>query len=295
VKRRTFITAVGVAAGSAAAGREARGAALTDDQYGVLVDLTKCIGCRACEQSCADANALPAPDLSLVGPDIPARPRRETSDRQKTVVNRNETSAGEVFVKTQCMHCVEPACAAACLTRALYKTPEGPVIWRENKCMGCRFCMVSCPFDAPRFEYHSAVPRIQKCQLCFDRLAAGRQPACVENCGGGALTFGKRKDLLEAARQAIYTNPGRYVSHVYGEHEAGGTSWLYISPVPFDELGFRNDLGTTSYPERTRDVLTAVPLVLTTWPAILLALRRATGPDENVGGDAAGAPSAEEN
>jgi hypothetical protein len=140
--------------------------------------------------------------------------------------------------------------------------------------------MVSCPFDVPKFEYYSAVPKIVKCQMCFDRLADGGKPACVENCGGDALTFGKRGELLEMARQRIYQSPGQYVSHIYGEHEAGGTSILYISGAPFGELGFRTDLGTESYPERTRDFLTAVPLVLTLWPAGLLALRRATAPEE---------------
>jgi Fe-S-cluster-containing dehydrogenase component len=276
------MTAVGVAAGTAAVGAEAQASTggPVDQQAAILVDLTKCIGCKGCEQACAEVNGLPEPDLSLVGSDIPATPRRETSDKARTVVNRFETKAGDVFAKTQCMHCVQPACAAACLTRALYKTPEGPVIWREDKCMGCRFCMVSCPFDVPKFEYYSAVPKIVKCQMCFDRLADGGKPACVENCGGDALTFGKRGELLEMARQRIYQSPGQYVSHIYGEHEAGGTSILYISGAPFGELGFRTDLGTESYPERTRDFLTAVPLVLTLWPAGLLALRRATAPEE---------------
>lgn len=281
MKRRSFMTAVGVAAGTAVAGSEAGAAGNDPDaQMGVLVDLSKCIGCRACELSCAEANGLPAPDMSAVGSDIEGGGRRLASEKQWTVVNRFETKGGDVFTKGQCMHCVEPACAAACLTRALYKTPEGPVIWRENKCMGCRFCMVSCPFDTPKFEYFKAVPKIQKCKLCFERVAKGGKPACVENCGGDALTFGKRGELLELARQRIYQNPGQYVSHIYGEHEAGGTSWLYISPVPFEQLGFRTDLGATSYPERTRDFLTAVPLVLTTFPAMLMALRRATGRDE---------------
>src|SRR5512141_1586253 len=128
---------MGVAAGGAVAGKAAEAATVSpDDQYAVLVDLTKCIGCRSCEQACAEANGLPAPDMTLVGSDIPTRPRRTTSETQRTAVNRNETKGGDVFVKSQCMHCVEPACGAACLTRALYKTKEGPVVWRENKCMG---------------------------------------------------------------------------------------------------------------------------------------------------------------
>jgi len=163
----------------------------------------------------------------------------------------------------------------------MLKTKEGPVIWREDKCMGCRFCMVSCPFDMPKYEYHSAMPKVQKCRMCWERLQAGEVPACVEECPEEAAIFGKRSELLEIARQRIYENPGTYVPHIYGEHEAGGTGWLYISPVPFEEIGFRTDLGETAYPEYSRQFLTAVPVVLIMWPAFLLALRQATAPDQD--------------
>ena len=282
--RRGFFKLAGAAGGAAAlAPRRAAAASRerdTEGSWAVLVDLTRCGGCRTCEAMCAEANGLPEPDWS---DDFSYESVRTTSPSQWCVVNRHVTSAGEVFVKTQCMHCLEPACAAGCLTRALHKTEEGPVEWREDKCMGCRYCMISCPFDAPKFEYHSAVPKIQKCQMCFDRVAEGGEegeagvPACVENCPYEALTFGRRGELLEIARERIYRNPDTYVSHIYGEHEAGGTGVLYISPVPFGELGFRTDLGETSYPERTRDFLTAVPLVLLVWPAMMLALRRSSG------------------
>ena len=131
---------------------------------------------------------------------------------------------GPVNVKSQCMHCLQPACAAACLTKAMVKTSEGPVVWRSDKCMGCRFCMISCPFDIPKFEYHSANPRIQKCRMCWDRLAEGEVPACVENCPAKCTVFGKRSELLDLARARIYAEPDKYVHHIYGEHEAGGTS-----------------------------------------------------------------------
>jgi formate dehydrogenase iron-sulfur subunit len=278
--RRNFMKLVGVAAGSALTpARADAGTAAGDpgETHGVLVDLTRCIGCRMCEEACALANDRPEPDWS---DDHSYQALRQATDKQWTVVNRYDTSRGEVFVKTQCMHCVQPACAAGCLTKALDKTDQGPVVWREKKCMGCRYCMVSCPFDAPKFEYHSAVPNIEKCQLCYQRLVAGGMPACVENCPAEALTFGTRAELLEIARERIYQNPGEYVSHIYGEHEVGGTNWLYISPVPFEEVGFRTDLGTKALPESTREFLTAVPLVLVGWPALLLALRRATAPQE---------------
>jgi Fe-S-cluster-containing dehydrogenase component len=247
------------------------------DGYGILVDLTRCAGCRMCEMACAEANGLPEPDWS---DDHSYESSRAPSDSQWSAINRYETSRGEVFVKQQCMHCVEPACAAACLTKAMLKTEEGPVVWREDKCMGCRYCMLSCPFDMPKFEYDSPVPRIQKCRMCWERLAEGGVPACVENCPSEALTFGKRSELIELARERIYGSPGEYVPHIYGEHEAGGTGVLYISPVPFEELGFRTDLDTTSYPELTRDFLTSVPMVLILWPALLFGLRQATHPGD---------------
>ena len=93
-------------------------------------------------------------------------------------MNRFETTRGPVFAKRQCLHCWQPACVAACLTKAMHKTRAGPVVWRADQCMGCRFCMISCPFNIPKFEYHDWNPRIEKCSLCFERLQAGGKPAC---------------------------------------------------------------------------------------------------------------------
>jgi len=280
--RRDLLKTMGAAAGAAlvSGGLKAeQGEAATAQSLGtaepvaILVDTTKCIGCRTCEWACAEAHreaGVEFPedaDFSVV---------RTTSDKQWTVVNRYETEKGIVYAKKQCMHCLQPACATACLTRAMRKTPEGPVTWTEDRCMGCRFCMVSCPFDMPKFEYHSAVPRIQKCVMCSERLAEGKQPACVENCPAGALTFGPRSALLEQARQRIYAEPDTYVHQVYGEDEVGGTGWLYLASVPFQQLGFRTDLGTTPFPTYTREFLYAVPVVLTVVPPLLLALSRAS-------------------
>ncbi|MEK6769973.1 MAG: 4Fe-4S dicluster domain-containing protein [Gemmatimonadota bacterium] len=289
MKRRDLLKLLGVAAGTAACPRDAAaeepsGAVGTSDPVGVLVDTTRCIGCRACEFACAAANGLPEPAA-----DVAPSPERETSTTQWTVVKGYQVGDRAITVKRQCMHCLQPACTSACLTKAMYKTPDGPVTWRSSKCMGCRYCMVSCPFDVPKFEYHSAVPRIQKCQLCSARVAAGEQPACVAACPAGALTFGRRNNLLDEARSRIYAQPGSYVHQIYGEHEAGGTSWLYLSAVPFEQVGFRTDIGTTAFPTYTKEFLYAVPLVLTVVPPFLLGLRRAIGgtdQDGDEGGDA---------
>ncbi len=279
MNRRDFLKVTGVA-GMALTGTDARGsesAAPSPEFSGVLVDTTRCIGCRACEKACATEHGFPVPDT--VNDEALETPRK-TSESAWTVVNRYDTTRGEVFVKTQCMHCWQPACTAACLTNAMYKTQEGPVIWRSSKCMGCRFCMVSCPFDIPKFEYNEWNPKIQKCNLCFDRLQEGKKPACVDSCPTDALMFGKKRDLMEIARVRIYNHPDRYVHKIYGEHEVGGTGWLYLSAVPFEELGFRTDLGTTPYPEYTRDFLYGVPLVLFGVPALLYGLNQMSGSDE---------------
>jgi Fe-S-cluster-containing dehydrogenase component len=191
------------------------------------------------------------------------------------VVNAFAATTGEAYLKKQCMHCNEPACAAACLTKAMYKTKEGPVIWREEKCMGCRYCMVSCPFDIPKFEYNSANPKIVKCTMCYDRLVEGQKPACVENCPAEALIFGTRRELIKEARKRINENPEQYYDHIYGEHEAGGTGFLYLSAVPFEELGLK-PLQAGSYPSLSKGFLYSVPAVFVLWPAILLGLREAT-------------------
>ncbi len=243
----------------------------------VLVDTTRCIGCRNCEVACATQNNLPIPDQNdkSVFDGL-----RDTTTDQWTVVNKWDTDKGEVFVKKQCMHCNQAACASACLTQAMYKTKEGPVIWRENKCMGCRFCMVSCPFVIPRFEYYDANPKIQKCILCNERLAEGEKPACVESCPVDALTFGSRREMVREGHNRVHDHEGQYNDQIYGESEVGGTGWLYLANVPFDQLGFRTDLSHESVPKLTQNFLYSVPVVFLLWPAFLNSMRPMLEADE---------------
>lgn len=269
--RRCFLKTSGAIGASLACGSaRAAEAPATTEFVGVLVDTTRCIGCRACEVACGQANGMLVPDVENDGA---LEQARTTSEKQWTVVNRYQTEKGDVFVKRQCMHCWQPACTAACLTNAMFKTKEGPVIWRENKCMGCRYCMVSCPFDMPKFEYDEWNPDIQKCTMCYGRLLEGKRPACVEACPADALMFGQKRELMEIARVRIYNHPRQYVHHIYGEHEVGGTGWLYLASVPFDQLGFRTDLGTTPYPQYTREFLYAVPVVFFGLPTLLVGLK----------------------
>ena len=272
MNRRGFLKLAGTV-GATLAAKKAKARDNDDEKeefVGVLTDTTRCIGCRTCEVACAEAHGLPVPDVQNDGA---LEAERRTSDTQWTVVNRYETDEGDVFVKKQCMHCWQPGCTAACLTNAMYKTHSGPVIWRSDKCMGCRYCMISCPFEIPKFEYDSWNPKIHKCNMCWERLQEGQKPACVDACPTDALMFGRKRELMEVARVRIYNHPQKYVHQVYGEHEVGGTGWLYLSSVPFEQLGFRTDLGTTPYPDYTREFLYAVPVVLFAVPAFLLGLR----------------------
>lgn len=274
LNRRSFFKVMGATGLSLAVGKELNASAditKRKEFYGVLYDSARCKGCRGCEYDCADANGLPEPL-----PNKEIKGLRKPDEKHRTVVNEYKTSKGIVYAKTQCMHCNEPACAAACLTQAMHKTETGPVIWRGDKCMGCRYCMVSCPFDVPKFEYHSPNPKIEKCTMCFEtRVQKGELPACVENCPNEALMFGTRHELITEARRRIYEKPGEYTDHIYGEHEAGGSCWLHISPVPFKELGIRT-VQTSSYPALTKGFLYSVPSVFVLVPALLLGIQQAT-------------------
>ncbi len=274
LSRRKFLKLAGAAgaAGAVAAPGVARAstAIASGRGRGLLIDTTRCVGCRACEAACSEKNALPEP--ALAGDERVFDVKRTTSPNAYTVVNRYGNTGEARFVKTQCMHCAEPACASACPAKALEKTASGPVVYHQERCLGCRYCMVACPFGVPQFEYEKAAPYIRKCSFCADRQAAGKLPACADACPSGALQFGNRAELLEEARTRIYQNPDKYVHHVYGETEAGGTSVLYISDRPFERLGFRNNVGSTSYPAMTQTALSAVPFILTLWPPILMGL-----------------------
>ncbi len=279
--RRTFLGLLGAAGVGAALGKSAHAAHKEfpghPGSFGVLFDATRCIGCRRCEAGCNKVNELPPPpepfdDLSVLN-----KPRR-THWYTYTVVNRYDNipgATGPVYKKWQCNHCLEPACASSCFVNAYTKTPQGGVIWDGTVCVGCRYCMIACPFDIPTFEYNEPLtPRIMKCTLCQPLITTGKLavPGCVGACPVEALVYGRRSDLLKVARERIRALPGRYLNHIYGEHEMGGTNWLYLSGVPFKAIGMREDLGTVSAPELTAGALAAVPVVAGLWPVLLTGI-----------------------
>jgi ferredoxin len=170
------------------------------------------------------------------------------------------------------MHCNEPSCASVCLVKALVKSPEGPVLYDPDVCVGCRYCMMTCPYNALAYEYNSPNPRVMRCTMCYPRIIEGKVPGCAEACPMGAISFGKRSDLLLLARDRIAKHPGRYLEHVFGEHEFGGTSWLLLTGTSVSNLGLGSleNASHTPLPELTKSFLSVVPLVLAMWPGLLL-------------------------
>jgi Fe-S-cluster-containing dehydrogenase component len=191
--RRTFLKGVAVAtatavtpASTARADNDKR--VLPPEAIGLLYDATRCIGCKACVVACKKANDL-APDTHYVGDGLYDAPEG-LNEHTKTVIQLYKDDDEMSFVKKQCMHCIDPACVNACMIGALKKEADtGLVWWRSDRCVGCRYCQVACPFQVPKFEWTKQVPKIVKCELCKHRLADGGQPACTEICPRQAGVF----------------------------------------------------------------------------------------------------------
>jgi formate dehydrogenase iron-sulfur subunit len=239
---------------------------------GVLVDLNKCIGCRACQVACKQWNELTAEETTNRGTyENPPHLSAHTFTRIRFNEVADNGNFHWVFAKQQCMHCEHPACVAACLVGALQKNEFGAVVYDDKKCIGCRYCMMACPFGIPTFEWEEPLPWIRKCTFCSDRQGGGLEPACVTACPTGALKFGERDELIAVARGRISAKPDEYVDHIYGEKEVGGTSWLYLSPVPFERIGFPTvrDTAVTINAERA---MSAVPPALFAVAALMTGL-----------------------
>ncbi len=218
------------------------------DYMGVLVDTTLCIGCRKCEEACNRRNHLPRTAESFSDRDV-LRSFRRPSDTAFTVVNQfqgspspDQPNVPQTYAKVQCMHCLIPSCVSACIVGALTKTGDGAVVYNPTICIGCRYCQVACPFQVPAYEFNEPLtPRVRKCEFCTDRArGTGANPACAASCPTEALVFGRRAELLAMAKNRLQRRPDRYINRVYGETEVGGTSWLYLTGRPVQEVGLLN-------------------------------------------------------
>jgi formate dehydrogenase iron-sulfur subunit len=222
----------------------------------VLIDVTLCVGCNACQEACKTENKLAAGEEKHLSP--------------SAYTALNEYNG--VFVRRMCQHCDVPTCVSVCPVGAFTKLAEGPVLYDAYKCIGCRYCMQACPFQVPRYEWSSTTPRVQKCKFCAPRITNGLQPACAEACPTGATKFGDRDDLLREVYSRIDAEPDKYVHKIYGSHDVGGTSILYISSVPFEQLGFDTKLEQAPMPLLTWNALSKVPSVVTVGSVMLAGI-----------------------
>jgi len=220
----------------------------------ILIDTTRCTGCEECVLACKEEKHLGADRLRAGQEAVDGL----SSTRFTTILREPDDN----FVKQQCRHCLDPACVSACLVGAMQKTPEGPVVYDAELCMGCRYCLVACPYGIPRYQWEASVPYVRKCDLCYPRLQEGKQPACVDACPHEALLFGTRDDVLREAHRRIKADAGRYVPHVYGEKEVGGTSVLYLADISLGFLGWGGHVGQDPLPPLSWASLKKVPPVI---------------------------------
>ncbi len=234
-------------------------------QYGLLNDGTKCIGCHSCENACREYNSLPPLETEADGNIIyPTQLDADTFTRiESRTIAAGDSGTGETqtFRRFQCNHCLHPSCASACPVGALVKSPEGPVYYKPERCIGCRYCISACPFSIPKYQWASTIPFVRKCTMCYEKVSRGEPTSCASVCPTGAIKFGSRDLLLAEARQSISLEPDRYHNHIYGEQEVGGTNILYISSsaVALEDFGFLMGLGNESYPSLTWAALSRVP------------------------------------
>lgn len=236
----------------------------------VLYDSTRCVGCRECEKTCSQRWGFPYTDA------VAAEER--LSAHKLTAIR----TFGERYSRRMCMHCTDPACASVCPVAALQKTAAGPVVYDEKRCMGCRYCMVACPHQVPVYEWNSRLPRVRKCDMCQDRTLAGGTTRCTEACPVEATVSGDRDELIAEARKRISAKPAEYINKIYGLEEAGGTSVLVLSAVPFDQIGYRTDLPNGPLPELTWAALSHVPDVVIVGSVLLGGIHWITARREEV-------------
>jgi formate dehydrogenase iron-sulfur subunit len=243
---------------------------------GILIDTTLCTGCEMCIDACKKA--------------------KETIDglsasRWSTIIRL----PGSHFVRNQCRHCLDPACVSACIVGALKKLPQGQVVYDRQRCMGCRYCMLACPYGIPRYDWDRNSPRIEKCKMCDERVRQGRLPACVEACPEKAMIYGARDDLLVEAHRRIDANPTKYIRHVWGEKEFGGTSIMYVSDIPLDFLMWKPGTDGERLPELTWAALHKVPGIVMGMGALMTGIYWIIGRRMKLSAiEAGGVPSAVE-
>lgn len=231
-----------------------------------LIDISKCVGCEGCVDACAEANSgkFPAPKKPFPKM-VPARvPVEDWSDRQETTdrltpynwlfiqhatitLNGEET---DISIPRRCMHCVNPPCVKLCPWGAARQLDNGLSVINADTCLGGSKCKKVCPWHIPQRQtgvglYLDLMPTfagngvMYKCDRCYNRLAEGETPACIDACPEEVQTIGPRQEIIARAHELAAETNG----YIYGETENGGTNTIYVSPVPFEDLNTAMEVG----------------------------------------------------
>ena len=196
-----------------------------------LIDVTTCIGCKACQVGCSEWNDIRS-DVNAQCVGIYDNPV-DLNAKAWTVMRFNEVEENDrlewLIRKDGCMHCAEPGCLKACPSPgAIIQYANGIVDFQSDKCIGCGYCIAGCPFNIPRMNPEDN--RVYKCTLCVDRVSVGQEPACVKTCPTGAIRFGSKEEMKVYAEQRIaelkargYENAG-----LYDPEGVGGTHVMYV-------------------------------------------------------------------
>jgi Fe-S-cluster-containing dehydrogenase component len=245
--RRDFLKIMGATGAALLAGRAGAEAselhAVNNDTLGMLYDATKCVGCKACMSACkkvnSDYGSLAFEQAKFDSDGLWDAPQDLSGSTRTLIKLFKESDKQWSYVKYSCMHCQKPSCVSVCPVSAMTRDKiTGTVDYNKDACIGCRYCQIACAFNIPKFQWDKAIPQIVKCDLCKNtNLVKKGVTACAEVCPVGAINFGKRKDLLEEAGKRLRENPGKYINHIYGEKEVGGTNHLYLSAMQFNKLG----------------------------------------------------------
>ena len=277
---------------------------MPEGAVGLLYDSTLCIGCRACQAACKQVNGMPI-DVPEVFEEWNADGTWDTAVslsgdtltviqvyQHGTMAEKDRAEDGYAFIKRQCMHCTDASCISVCPVSAMTKDPvTGVVSHHPDRCIGCRYCVLACPFGVPRYEFDDPFGQIQKCQLCTN-VPGQDIPACADVCPTGATLYGPTQDLQEEAERRLGMTAGdryyfprgalgddragheaaipHYLNDVYGEEILGGTQCRMLSGVPFEDLGFPEDVPDYSYASITEGIQHTLYKYFIA-PAVLLA------------------------
>ncbi|MEN8216128.1 MAG: hydrogenase 2 operon protein HybA [Pseudomonadota bacterium] len=276
VASTSALTAIGA---DAAQAREPK--TMPPKAVGMLYDSTLCIGCKACVAACKRANDRP-PEIAEHHKTWNQGTWDTAQDLSGDTLNvilayshgnmsqKDSETDGYAFMKRHCLHCIDPSCVSVCPVSAMRKDPStGIVTHHPEACIGCRYCVLACPFSVPQFDYNTPFPQIHKCQFCQHLQAKGEIPACCDVCPTGATLFGDARALIEEAKRRLAAKEGdtyefprgklgsdrsthiakipKYQNNFYGEREVGSTQVIYLSGVPFEKLGLPTQVTEHSY------------------------------------------------